>query len=386
MKRRLLAVTGSRAEYGSMRPVYRALAAHPAIEIDLVVTGMHLAPAFAASLAEIERDAICPLHIAKIDAGDTADMARTLGAQIAALAPIMDALAPDAVLLQGDRGEMLAAAITAAHRNTAVAHMSGGDRTGSIDDSIRNAITSFAHVHLTTCASSSERLLAMGEAPQRIFEVGEPALDVIRTLQPLSPDELAARFGIDISQPFALATQHPVTTEAADSAAQVVATLHALETLELQTLFTYPNTDSGSAGIIFELEAWHSRGFLRLVPHVGQHAYLSLMKAAAVMVGNSSSGLLEAASFHLPVVNIGTRQHGRLRPANVIDVGYDTAAIRRAIEYALHDETFRRTLSLVNNPYGDGACAGRTADILANLSLGPALIAKWLAAPPSFLG
>jgi UDP-N-acetylglucosamine 2-epimerase (non-hydrolysing)/GDP/UDP-N,N'-diacetylbacillosamine 2-epimerase (hydrolysing) len=264
--------------------------------------------------------------------------------------------------------------------------MSGGDRTGSIDDSIRNAISSFAHVHLTTCERSTQRLTSMGEAPQRIFEVGEPALDVIRALQPLSREQLSSRFGIDPNRPFALATQHPVTTEAADSAAQVTNILRALEALDLQTIFTYPNTDTGSAGIVDELEAWRGRSFLRLAPHVGQDVYLSLMKAAAVMVGNSSSGLIEAASFHLPVVNIGTRQYGRMRPANVIDAGYDTAAIRRAIEFALHDEAFRCTVGLVKNPYGDGRCAERTADILAHVALGPALIAKWIAAPASFLG
>lgn len=385
MNRRILAVTGSRAEYGSMRPVLSALAAHPALELELIVTGMHLAPQFAASRAEIESDAFCPLHVVNIatQAGD--DMASGLGAQIMAMAPVMVRTRPDIVLVQGDRGEMLAAAIAAAHHNIAVAHMSGGDCTGSIDDSIRNAITSFAHLHLTTCAPSTQRLLARGEAPQRVFEVGEPVLDVIRALDPITPAALAAAHGLDLDSPLVLATQHPVTTEAGDAAAQVTATLEALAALGLQTIFTYPNTDSGSADIIRVLEASNGRGFLRLVPHLGQRAYLSLMKIAALMVGNSSSGILEAASFQLPVVNIGTRQHGRLRGANVVDANYDGEDIRRKISYVLHDSAFRRSLRNVTNPYGTGNTAAKTAAILARLRLVPELVAKWLAAPASFV-
>ncbi|MEO8441106.1 MAG: UDP-N-acetylglucosamine 2-epimerase [Betaproteobacteria bacterium] len=388
MNRRILAVTGSRAEYGSMRPVLSALAAHPALELELIVTGMHLAPQFAASRAEIESDAFCPLHVVPIvhsaaQAGD--DMASALGAQIVAMAPVIARTRPDIVLVQGDRGEMLAAAIAAAHHNIPVAHMSGGDCTGSIDDSIRNAITSFAHLHLTTCAPSTRRLIARGEAPQRVFEVGEPVLDVIRAFDPLTPAALAVAYGLDFDRPVVLATQHPVTTEAGDAAAQVTATLEALAALGLQTIFTYPNTDSGGADIVRVLEAWRGRDFLRLVPHLGQRAYLSLMKVAAVMVGNSSSGILEAASFQLPVVNIGTRQHGRLRGVNVVDAGYDAQDIRQKLSHVLHDASFRQALRNVTNPYGTGDTAAKTTAILARLRLVPELVAKWLAAPASFV-
>lgn len=383
MSRRILAVTGSRAEYGSMRPVLRAIAARPGLELELIVTGMHLAPQFSASRAEIDCDAICPLHIAAVDA--TLDMALALGAQIAATAPIMARVNPDMVLLQGDRGEMLAAAIVASHRNIPIVHMAGGDRTGSIDNSIRNAITSFSHIHLTTCAPSTQRVIELGEPPQRVFEVGEPALDVIREFDCIAPSQLATELGLDLSRPLALATQHPVTTEAHDAAAQVTATLQALAELKLQTVFTYPNTDSGGADIVRVLEAWRGRESLHLVPHLGQRAYLSLMKIAAVMVGNSSSGILEAASFRLPVVNIGTRQHGRLRAANVVDAGYDAAETRQKILYALHDVAFRQSLRSVTNPYGDGNTAHKTTDILARLRITPALVAKWLEAPASFV-
>ena len=385
MSRRILAVTGSRAEYGSMRPVFAALAAHPALELELIVTGMHLAPQFAASRAEIESDAFCPLHVVDVVPRAGADMAVELGAQIMAMAPVIARTQPDIVFVQGDRGEMLAAAIAGAHHNVAIAHMSGGDCTGSIDDSIRNAITSFAHLHLTTCAQSTRRLIARGEAPQRVLEVGEPVLDVIRTFDPIPPATLAREYKLDLSRPLVLATQHPVTTEADDAAAQVTATLQALEALGLQTVVTYPNTDSGSADIVRVLEAWRGRDFLRLVPHLGQRAYLSLMKVAAVIVGNSSSGILEAASFQLPVVNIGTRQHGRLRGANVVDAGYDAQDIRQKLSHVLHDTAFRQSLRNVTNPYGAGDTAEKTVAILAHLRLVPELVAKWLPAPASFV-
>jgi len=314
-----------------------------------------------------------------------ADMASICGGQIMAMAPVIEQVRPDIVLVQGDRGEMLAATIAAAHRNIAVVHMSGGDRTGSIDDSIRNAITSFAHVHLTTCAPSTERLIMRGESPQRVLEVGEPVLDVIRTLDPVAPATLAAQYGLELGRPFALATQHPVTTEAGEAAAQVTATLEALAAIDMQTLFTYPNTDSGSADIVRMLEVWRGRRFLRLVPHLGQRAYLSLMKIAAVMVGNSSSGILEAASFQLPVVNVGTRQHGRVRGANVVDASYDAVDIGRKIAHVLGDPDYRQSLCHVKNPYGTGDTAGKTADILARLQLVPELVAKWLVPPASFI-
>jgi GDP/UDP-N,N'-diacetylbacillosamine 2-epimerase (hydrolysing) len=380
MKRRVLAVTGSRAEYGAMRPVFRAIASSPALALDMLVTGMHLAPQFRASLAEIEADDFSSRHVVDVRAADGSglEMARALGEGVQRMAEVVARTAPDVVLVQGDRGEMLAAAMAAAHLNVPVVHMSGGDHTGSIDDAIRNAITAFAHVHLTTCAQSSQRLLAMGEAAGRVFEVGEPALDVILALEPMPSDALAAELRMDLHRPFALATQHPVTTEADAGASQITETLEALAQLRLPTVFTYPNTDAGCEAMTAVLESWRGRDFLRVVPHLGSQRYLSLMRVAAVLVGNSSSGIIEASSFRLPVVNIGTRQHRRTRAANVIDAAYDRVAIRAAIERALGDSAFRAGLALCRNPYGDGTCAARTADILARLRITPTLTAKWL--------
>ncbi len=380
MTRRILAVTGTRAEYGSMRPVFAAIAAAPDLRLELIVTAMHLAPQFKASLAEIEADRYGPLHY--VDAGDSAEsgaaMARVLGRATVAMTDVVERVRPDFVLLQGDRGEMLAAALAAAHQNVAVVHMSGGDASGSIDEPIRNAISAFAHVHLTTCAQSSARLYSRGEPAGRVFEVGEPALDVIRSMEAVGAEELAREFGLDLTRPIVIATQHPVTTEAGDAGTQVTETLEALAGLGLQTVFTYPNTDAGGAAIVRVLQSYAGRPFLRVVPHLGSRKYLSLMKIAAVMVGNSSSGILEAASFRLPVVNIGTRQHGRTRACNVIEVGYSRDAIAEAVRFALGDPDFRQALAGCVNPYGDGHTADKTVDLLRRLNLSGTLLAKWL--------
>jgi GDP/UDP-N,N'-diacetylbacillosamine 2-epimerase (hydrolysing) len=294
------------------------------------------------------------------------------------MADVLLEVRPDIVLVQGDRGEMLAAASAAAHLNVAVVHMSGGDRTGTIDDAIRNAITSFAHVHLSTCDESSARLRAMGESGARVFQVGEPALDVILALQPIPRDVLCAELGLDHDRPIVLATQHSVTDRADRAGEDVKEILGALTDLGLQTVFTYPNTDSGHEAIVDALQSWQPRSFLHVVPHLGQLRYLSLMREAAMLVGNSSSGILEAPSFAVPVVNVGTRQHRRTRACNVIDAVCDRRAIRVAMERALHDESFRAGLANCVNPYGDGRCAERTAVILGSLRLGEALTAKWL--------
>jgi UDP-N-acetylglucosamine 2-epimerase (non-hydrolysing)/GDP/UDP-N,N'-diacetylbacillosamine 2-epimerase (hydrolysing) len=363
-----------------MRPVFRALVASPGLALDLLVTGMHLAPQFNASLAEIEADAFCTRHRLETHAADGSAlaMACALGNGVAAMAEAMASIAPDIVLVQGDRGEMLAAALAAAHLNIPVVHMSGGDRTGSIDDSIRNAITSFAHVHLTTCANSTERLIGMGESVARVFQVGEPSLDVILNFDPLPWSALASELGLDPTRPFFLATQHSVTTEARDAGKQVTETLEALAAEGTSTIFTYPNTDAGGADIVRVLDAWRERSFLRVLPHLGSVKYLSLMRYAALLVGNSSSGIIEAPSFKLPVVNIGTRQHLRTRACNVIDVKYDRREIRSGIARALGDAEFRAALTKCRNPYGDGHCSERVVDILTRLRLDAAFTSKWL--------
>ena len=387
MKRTICSITGTRADYGLMRPVFSAIAQKQSLHLDLIVTGMHLLTEFKTSLEVIEADRYGDLHRCSMTLAEDSGkaMAQSFGLAVFSMAEILDRLKPDIMLLQGDRGEMLAGAVCAAHMNIPIVHMSGGDYSGSIDDPIRNAISKFAHIHLTTCSQSTDRLLAMGEAAARILEVGEPGLDAIRTMQFVPPDRLAREFRLDLGKPIVLATQHPVTTEADRSADQIRETLTALEELGMQTIFTYPNSDAGGREMIQVLEGYREKGFIRIVPNLGSGKYLSLLKIASVLVGNSSSGILEAPSFKVPVVNVGTRQQGRLRAVNILDVGYDRNGIKEMIRFALQDGPFKAKLADCRNPYGDGHTAEKTVKILTELKLTHALIAKWLPSDEAFL-
>jgi UDP-N-acetylglucosamine 2-epimerase (non-hydrolysing)/GDP/UDP-N,N'-diacetylbacillosamine 2-epimerase (hydrolysing) len=382
-----MAVTGTRADYGLMRPVYRAITGSPSLDLDLIVTGMHLLPEFKSSLNEIKSDNFGRNHYVSMALGENSGkaMAQSLGLATFGMAAVLETSRPDILLLQGDRGEMLAGAISAAYMNIPVVHMSGGDRTGSIDDSIRNALSRFAHIHLTTCSLSTERMLSMGEHRNRIREVGEPGLDAIKAMSFSSRERLVEDLGLDPTGPLVLATQHPVTTEAEQAAWQISQTLEALAELSFPTVFTYPNTDTGGKNMVSVLESYRTSSFIRIVPSLGSEKYLSLMKAADVVVGNSSSGIIEAPSFKTPVVNIGSRQYGRLRANNVVDVGYDKGQIKRAILFVLEDEAFRKKLSNCRNPYGDGNTAKKVVDILTRLAIKPSLLTKWIQSDEEFL-
>ncbi len=382
MTRRVMSITGTRADYGLMRPVFSAIQNDPALELHLVVTGMHFLPAFQNALEGLHKDAYG--HLIEVPVSDTessvASMAKTLGAHIQALVPVFEKFAPDMVLLQGDRGEMLAGAIAAAHLNIPVIHMSGGDFSGSIDDSIRHAITKFAHFHLPTCTQSRDHLLAMGEEEARIRIVGEPALDILRTFKPTTDEVLTERYGVNFDQPLALVAQHPVTSEADQSAAQMAETLEAVKDSGIRAIITAPNSDAGGADMMKQIE-FYAREFPETfiyVPHLGQQDFFSMMHHADMLIGNTSAGILESPSFKLPAINIGTRQHARLRASNVIDVDYDRNAIANAIDTALNDDSYVEKLASVVNPYGQGDTSVKTVDILKNIKLDPALVTKWV--------
>ncbi len=385
MPRKVMGVTGTRSDYGLMSPVYKAIAAADDLALELIVTGMHLLPPFRSSLERVRSDAFGRLHhVSALLGEDTSQaMAQSFGLAVVGIAPVIAQASPDIVLLQGDRGEMLATAIAAAHMNVPVVHMSGGDRTGSIDDSIRHALSKFAHVHLTTCASSTRTLIALGEEQARIRTVGEPGLDAIRELEPVPAEEMARELDLDLSRPILLATLHPVTTEAHLARMQMAELLAALEALSIQTVFTYPNSDAGGREMTEVLESHRGRPFLRIVPNLGLRKYLSLLRMASVMVGNSSSGIFEAPSFRLPVVNLGTRQHGRLRAENVLDTGHGKDQIIAAVSTALRDPDFRARVHACTNPYGDGFAAPRTVEILRRLRLRPQLLTKWIPWDPA---
>jgi UDP-N-acetylglucosamine 2-epimerase (non-hydrolysing)/GDP/UDP-N,N'-diacetylbacillosamine 2-epimerase (hydrolysing) len=391
----ILAVTGTRSDWGLMTPVYQAIAAHPDLHLECLMTGMHLLPHFAESKTLVEKEFPGPIHSVPIleDGNNSnAAMARSLGHAVLGMTDHMNTISPDILLLQGDRGEMLAAAIVAAHLNIPVVHMSGGDRSGTIDDSLRHAISTFAHIHLTTCEASSAELVRQCESPGRIMAVGEPGIDCIKRMDFLDREALNAELGLTAGKPIIIVAQHPVTTESSQSAEQMRATLEAVTTFvssgEAQAVLSAANTDAGGEVMNAVIAEYAAKPGFYFRPSFGSRLFLSLLKAADVIIGNSSSGILEAPSFGLPAVNIGTRQHGRLRADNVLDIpAYDIQSITAALYSALNDATFRSRARMCTNPYGDGRTSERTIVVLEALDLSHQhLVPKWLDKGEDFLG
>lgn len=374
-------VTTSRADYGILRPVLRAIDADPHLALHLIVGGMHLVPAFGTTVERIEADGITIGD--RVDmllaAGSPESTAKSMGLGVIAFAESYVRHRPDLLLALGDRFEMHAAVVAALPLGIPVAHIHGGEVTeGAIDDALRHGISKIAHLHFPATEEAAARLRRMGEEDWRITVAGAPALDNLRDFTPLSPAELARRTGVAWDLAPLLVTFHPVTRELDRLPAQVDALTDALATAERPIVVTAPNADPKTATIVAKLRAFVAgRRDAAWVENFGTEAYFSAMAHAAAMVGNSSSGIIEAASFRLPVVNVGSRQAGRLRGANVVDVerDEDSAAIAAAIARAT-SSSFRDSLHDLTNPYGDGRSAGRIVARLREVDIDAHLMRK----------
>ena len=379
MARTVGVVTVARSDYGHLVPLLEALRDRPGLALQLYVAGGHLAPRFGRTVDAIERDG-WPIaaRVESTGVSDAAeDVAAGAGAGVVGFARGFARGRPDLLVLLGDRLEMLAAAVAALPLAIPVAHLHGGEITeGAIDEQARHALTKLSHLHFPAAAAYAQRILQMGEEPWRVHCVGAPGLDRLARLPALPRAELARRIGLPLRRPTLLVTFHPVTLEPGEASAHADELAAALASVEGDVVITYPGADADHGAVIERLEALAAaRPGTRMMPALGEESYGALLREADVMVGNSSSGLIEAPSFGLPVVNVGLRQRGRLRAANVIDVGYGreeiTAGIRRAL-----DPGFRESLRGLVNPYGDGRAAPRIAEVLASVALGPGLIRK----------
>lgn len=379
MSRKILYISGTRADYGLMRSVLRRIHDHPDLSLEIVVTGMHLMEEFGHTIDEIEKDGFS-YHVVDVEyEEDTPEaMAIFIGRLIEELTPVVGDLQPDIILLLGDRGEMLAGAIVGAYLSIPVAHLHGGEVTSTVDDLARNAITKLAHIHLPATEKSKERIIRMGEDPSRIFVVGAPGLDQIREDSLLSREELEEKYQLDFSGPVILVVQHPVTLESDDAGDQIRETLEAIVLLKMQTIVIYPNADAGGRAMIDILREYEQYPFIKMYKSLVHQDYMSLLAHVSVIVGNSSSGIIEAPSFGIPAVNIGTRQRGRERALNVIDTGYERDAIRNGIERALFDENFRKAIQEKINPYGNGKASERIATILTTIDINKNLLTKMM--------
>lgn len=377
--RTVCVVTVARSDWGLYLPVARRIAAEPGLALQIVAAGTHVDPRYGATIDEIEADGFAvDERVDTVDDEDTpAAIVRAMARATAGFGAAYARLRPDLVLLLGDRYEMHAAAVAAVPFRLPVAHIQGGESTeGAIDEHFRHSITKLAHLHFPSTQLYGKRLVQMGEDPARVVVSGAPAIDNVLERPELPLAELQERTGLDLSQPTLLVTYHPVTQEFDATATQVDALLEALDATGLQLLFTYPNVDTGGHAVLERLQRYvATRADCALSENLGSVAYLSVLRRVRAMVGNSSSGIIEAASFELPVVNIGSRQEGRLRPQNVVDVGYDAAAIAAGLARALSPE-FRESLCGMANPYGDGHAAPRIVAALRDVDLGPSLVRK----------
>ena len=379
MPRTVAVVSVSRSDWGHLRPVLIELRASPHVHLLLFVGGMHLAAAFGRSVDLIEAEG-WPIaeRIDMLEPLDSPEaVATSIGRGMAGFARAYARHRPDLLLVLGDRFEMLSAAAAALPFVLPVAHLHGGEVTeGAIDNQIRHAITKCAHLHFVSAEPHARRVAAMGEEPWRIHNVGAPGLDRIRTTPRLTRAELARRLDLSPGDRWLIVTYHPATLEYQDTARHTDELLAALEKIDATFVVTYPNADTAGRAVIARLQEFAGRHpCVRLAQTLGDDVYLSLLGEADAMVGNSSSGLIEAPSFELPVVNVGARQAGRLRAGNVIDVGPERDEILAGIEAVLAPG-FREGLSGMTNPYGDGHAAERIVRVLRAVELGPTLTRK----------
>lgn len=392
MSKRTIAIfTGNRAEYGLQYPILRAVDKHPDLDYLLLVSGAHLDVHFGRTLDEIRKDGF---HIdaevkIEMDASSLFATAQAIGSGIIEISAALAKLKPDMMVVYADRFEGLAAIVAATQMNVPTAHIEGGDLTegGALDDSVRHAMTKLSHLHFTTNQQASNRILAMGEEPWRVHTVGFPAIDLISEGRYASAEEVVERLGLDLERPVILFTQHSVTTEFDQAAAQLEPSVIAIEQLAdmgIQVILTYPNNDAGGQQIIQQLEAFRERAVPNTQVHrsLGCYLYHGVLalaqnkKQRVACVGNSSSGLKETPAFTCPTVNIGSRQEGRLRGENVLDAGYDSTAISEATQRCLFDENFRAQCRRAENPYWLGDAGPKIADVLATVPLDQNLIRK----------
>lgn len=378
-------VTVSRSDYGIYLPVLRRIQKDPQLDLHLIVAGMHLSPEFGSTVRDIEADG-WPIRerVEMLLSSDTPEgLAKSIGLGTVGFAQAYGRFRPDLLLVLGDRFEMLAAVSASLPFKLPVAHLHGGEGTeGVIDEPIRHSITKMSHLHFVSTPAYASRVIQMGEEPWRVVVSGAPSLDNLRDVTLLTREELEVRFGLDLRDPFLLVTYHPVTLEYEHTEAQLGELFAALDKLDTRIVFTYPSADTRGRLIIELIRRFvDRRPWARRVTNLGTQGYFSLMRDAAAMIGNSSSGIIEAASFKLPVVNIGSRQRGRVRAKNVVDVGYSRTEIGEGISKAL-SPAFRASLEDLANPYGDGRASDRIVQRIKEVPLDDTLLLKRFYSPP----
>lgn len=381
--KKILVVTGTRAEYGLLYWTMKKIENSKDLKLQLIVTGNHLIREYGYTVDQIEKDGF------KIDeeidmivsSEKKSGIVKSMGLEMIQLANCFEKLKPDILLILGDRYETFVAATCAMMMNIPIAHMNGGESTeGAVDEQIRHAITKMSHIHFPGAEYYKERIIKMGEEPWRVHNVGQAGIENIKKLKLLEKEELQNEMNIIFDRPIFLITYHPVTLEIDTTENQINNLIYSIKKFDAMFIFTYPNADFGSKIIIDKINNFVKQNANAYIYHsLGQKKYLSLLNYVDVMIGNSSSGIIEAPIFKIPVINIGDRQKGRLRSSNIIDVQNSKEEIIDAINKALNNKDFKHKLESVQNLYGDGTTSEQIVEIFKSIKIDRKLLSKRLA-------
>lgn len=375
-KRKILAITGIRSEYDILYPVVDMLRRDNNFEVKLIVSGAHLSDWHGFTLKKIEEDGF---EIAeKIDyllmTNRKTQRAKGVGVLTYALSQTVEREKADFLLVVGDREESIAAAIVGNYMDVLVAHIGGGDSAyGNADDPVRFAVSKLAHIHFATAKQYAENLIKLGEEEFRVFCAGNPAFDNIKNTPHLSVGKISNFFNFDVyEQSYIVLIKHPLSSERENAYSQMKITLESIEEFcsenNVKVIGIYPNTDPGSYDILKVIEEFIDSEYIKFYKTLPREIFVNTMRNSLALVGNSSMGILEAPFYKLPVVNIGNRQKGRLNAGNVEFVNYDKEEIKKALNKACFDESYRDHIKKLKNPYGDGQASQKIKDILLSIN------------------
>lgn len=377
-KRKIAIITGSRAEYSYYQPIIREIEARSDLDYGIIATCMHPLETFGSTVEEVKKDGF-KLHAVvrnNFDGYNRITMVKSLGVLVMQLPELFEQMEANMILVAGDRGEQLAGAIVGAHMYLPIAHIQAGEVSGNIDGTVRHAITRFAHIHLASNQDAYDRIIKMGEQPERTHIVGAPQVDDLVHGNITSAKEIYKKFSLKSSEPLLLFVFHPVTEEMKHMEKYTKQIMDAVSELGYQTIIIANNSDAGSNLVSKTVQA-NKKPFMHMYNNLPREDFAGLMSVASAIVGNSSCGILEAPTFKLPAVNIGNREAGRLQAENVIDTSYETEDVLKGIKKAVSSD-FKAGLKNCVNPYGDGNSAKRIVDILENTVIDDEFLIKKL--------
>tara|TARA_A100001011_G_scaffold283865_1_gene294273 strand:+ start:1460 stop:2599 length:1140 start_codon:yes stop_codon:yes gene_type:complete len=367
--KRILIITERRADFSRFKPIIKLIRKEKSLDYRLLVTGLHLVRKYGYTINEIKDEKFKIYAKFKMfdenyfKINDGADMVRAIGKVFINIPYLIKKIKPDLILSGFDIAANFAVSAAGAHMNIPVAHIQGGEVSGTIDESLRHAATKFSNFHFTANKNTKKRLIKLGEIPKNIYSVGCPSIDALFSEKLINKKVIKTKFKIDLDKTFLVVIQHPVTSEL-NILKQIRETLKAVKESKIQHLIVFPNNDSGSKNILKEIQ----RSKLNYIPSLTLSEYKTLLNGEMILIGNSSSGIHEAASFKVPVINIGSRQNGREKPKNIINVGYDSVEITKAIK-KVKGKKFKNFVKKIKNPYGDGKSSIKIINLIKKLKL-----------------